>query len=274
MKYRDRPGIDEQLLTLRSYLSRDIRPLREALQEFGRRQAELARPVQELRGHIESATAPVRHIAERLRELQRRLAPAIAQVSEAFARLPDSTRVVLVVLAKHGRFVAPDLPIRSIWEAESALEVGDSERADQIMMAYIESSLSDIRETIVAAFPSRAVVLEKAFRAYQREDYELSMPVRLAQADGIVNEVIGLGLYKKDKGVPAIRTFLDTLATDRFLSALHEPLRVCLPLTASAAARSQISSGLNRHQVLHGEDVEYGTKKFGLQAISLVAYVV
>jgi len=86
MKYRDRPGIDEQLLTLRSYLSRDIRPLREALQEFGRRQAELARPVQELRGHIESATAPVRHIAERLRELQRRLAPAIAQVSEAFAR--------------------------------------------------------------------------------------------------------------------------------------------------------------------------------------------
>ncbi|MEE9279719.1 MAG: hypothetical protein V3V67_06050, partial [Myxococcota bacterium] len=159
-------------------------------------------------------------------------------------------------------------------ELEEFLLAGDVERADEVLCTYYDSVLDDVRETIIAAFPQRAKVLVKAFEAHTRGDYELSVPVLLVQADGIAQESIRIGLYQKKNGEPATRSYVDNLSADGFMSGFLEPLRLALPLTAPTASRGGAPVGLNRHQVLHGESVEYGTKKFSLQAISLVAYVV
>ena len=46
-----------------------------------------------------------------------------------------------------------------------------------------------------------------------------------------------------------------------------------LPLWASEYRRGDDFCGLNRHMVLHGESIDYGTKKNSLKTISLINYV-
>ena len=56
---------------------------------------------------------------------------------------------------------------------------------------------------------------------------------------------------------------------------LH-PLEVTLPLWMSKgdrAKRRDLFVRLNRHQVLHGEPVDYGTEENSLKAISLLNYL-
>ena len=96
-------------------------------------------------------------------------------------------------------------------EVYPALRVGEVERADEMLVNYYESCLDETRDTIAAAFPHRAKILTKALDAHAGGDYELSIPVLLAQADGIAKESIGIGLYKKidrkeERGVPATRS--------------------------------------------------------------------
>jgi len=60
------------------------------------------------------------------------------------------------------------------------------------------------------------------------------------------------------------------------------PISLELPINASEKARERIAAErgwpawneLNRHQVLHGESVDYGTRLNSLKAISLLNYLV
>ena len=98
------------------------------------------------------------------------------------------------------------------------------------------------------------------------------MPIFLIQADGICQEILKLSPYgardREDKLIPYVRP----LVSDTFqAAALH--LTQSLPLTATARERGQNFTQLNRHQVLHGESVDYGTCVNSLKAISFLNYV-
>ncbi len=115
--------------------------------------------------------------------------------------------------------------------------------------------------------------MELAYESHRRSEYELSVPVILAQADGICQELIGIQLYQKRRNVPATATYVQSFATDTLFSALLYPLLVPLPLSAGQHERDDEFDMLNRHQVLHGESFDYGTKKNSLRAFSLIYYV-
>ena len=61
--------------------------------------------------------------------------------------------------------------------------------------------------------------------------------------------------------------------TEGFIAAYLEPLNEVLPLWVGEGGRTSNFTGLNRHEVLHGESVGYGTAKHSLQAIALLSYV-
>jgi hypothetical protein len=57
------------------------------------------------------------------------------------------------------------------------------------------------------------------------------------------------------------------------MAAILSPLAETLPINASENERPRNFNGLNRHMVLHGESLDYGSKVNSLKAISLVNYV-
>jgi hypothetical protein len=120
----------------------------------------------------------------------------------------------------------------------------------------------------------RAHILSSAFAAFEQGEYNLAVPVLLIQADGICAELIDIQLFSRRGNRPATATYVATVAADSLRAALLAPLATALPISASAVERETFSlSGLNRHTILHGESVNYGTRQNALKAISLLSYL-
>ncbi len=56
-------------------------------------------------------------------------------------------------------------------------------------------------------------------------------------------------------------------------AAFLSPFAETLPISASEDERDDRFSGLNRHMILHGESLDYGTRINSLKAISYINYV-
>ena len=101
----------------------------------------------------------------------------------------------------------------------------------------------------------------------------MSVPAFLIQADGICFDLINKQLYSKRKNIPALNEYAKSIASNALQSALLYPLTQPLPITASASERAEDFNELNRHQVIHGESIDYDTEINSLKAISLLSYV-
>ncbi|RDD80115.1 hypothetical protein DVJ77_18395 [Dyella tabacisoli] len=64
-----------------------------------------------------------------------------------------------------------------------------------------------------------------------------------------------------------------TATSNSIAKAFLAPFEEEMLVAVSQKSRPQGFVGLNRHTVLHGESVDYGTKENGLRAISLLNYV-
>lgn len=126
-----------------------------------------------------------------------------------------------------------------------------------MMVAHLRSSQTLIEVDLAKHHPKRAKLLQGALRAHDEGKYDLSIPVLLAQADGICAEVTGVQAYSRRDGVPKLAAVINTDALTPLVAALFYPLISPTPISASAPERAQANAQiLNRHAVLHGEDVD------------------
>lgn len=207
------------------------------------------------------------------RQLEGLISPAFIKFVEFFKTLPERMRNALLILGMHGWFLDLEMSIPGIFELEQALEDGNVEDAEQALIEHYRKRLIDIEENIKTYYPRRARVLSSAFKAHRRGEYELSIPVLLAQTDGICQELINIQLFSKKDKKPATADYVESIAADVYRKVLLFPLIHSLPISASANERGTNFTDLNRHQVLHGESVDYGTEINSLKAISLLNYI-
>lgn len=150
-------------------------------------------------------------------------------------------------------------------------------------MSHFEGRLDAIEDALVAELPRREKILRQAFAAHRRGDYELSVPVLLIQADGACVDLTDHHFFQKSRNSQLPEVAAHIAATQDAGSAMFlRPISLELPINASEKARERIAAErgwpawneLNRHQVLHGESVDYGTRLNSLKAISLLNYLV
>lgn len=226
------------------------------IQEFAKSAQNMIKPLENFRFNLENL-----------------IGPAFLEFTKNLEALPERTRKSLMILAKHGWYFDPEMPIVGIRELENALENGDIDSVNEELIDYFSERLSEIEEGIKKKFPHRANILESAFNAHRRKEYALSIPIFLIQADGICFDLINKQLYSKKGKVPVVAEFAETITTDVFRSALLYPLTQSIPISASANERPEEFNDLNRHQVIHGESIDYDTEINSFKAISLLNYV-
>jgi len=201
------------------------------------------------------------------------LSPAIESLQRHFRELPPRTKRALLTLAKHGWYLDPDWVPSDIWELEQALEAGDAEQAEKLLVEYYEKRLNEIETSALEAFPERARILSIAFEVHRAGHYAASIPLFLAQVDGICKDVTDGYLFQKHSGKPQTAKYVERIAADRYPAALLSPLSIVLPLGESEAKRAHDFSGLSRHMVLHGENHDYDTSVNGYKVVSLIRYL-
>jgi len=164
-----------------------------------------------------------------------------------------------------------------VTEPLEMFEAGEPEKAHEALCVCFEEQMDDIVDGLRKAFPERARHVEQAVAAHRRREYALSIPVFLLEADGICQELVGAQAYQKEGGQRAIANAISSRARDdAFHLAMCAALITITPLVYGPKERAQhgMTDSVNRHTVLHGEDVNYDTRRNSCQALSFLAHVV
>lgn len=214
-------------------------------------------------------------LAPTLETMERELPALFEQLARFLRQLPDDTRGEVMTLADHGWYVSSALPADVVNGAIAAFEKGDDAIGDRLLTDYYSSTLDQHEELLVSAYPDRSHILQQAFSAHRREHYAVEVPTLLAQADGVFEQYLKVGLYAWDHKLKEPKTAAALPPqVDPVLEGALEPLRVPgLPLTAGKDERSKRPGLLYRHPVLHGESTDYDTQTNACRAISLLAFL-
>jgi hypothetical protein len=178
-------------------------------------------------------------------------------------------------LANRGWFITMELPFNAHRHFCSMIRDGRWEECERELQEHYEKVLVSIRDDLSARFPERKIFLEEAFALHCEGRFASAIPLFLAQSDGIGKSIFGTSpLSKSPKARKILKKWLDDRITGNswFEEFWRSILRV-LPIIEDTDKLDAYEDPLNRHGVLHGSDMTYGTKIKSLKAIAWIQYV-
>lgn len=246
------------------------------LNELGKELNRSVQPIIEFQSVLQQRLEPYKKAWDSLggivEEVGKTIAPSIIRFNDILERVPVVTKEALLLMAENGWFVDPELTISFCAEFLSAHEDGDINEIETALVDFFEERCGDIHQDIVARFPLRASVLDAAFSAHQNGQYDLSVPVFLAQADGVSNELFGKHYFRNNERKDIAR-YVNQLIDASYDSVLLAPLCEKSHFPISKPGNGKNVRHLNRHAILHGDFVDYGTKENSLKAMSFLNYI-
>lgn len=207
----------------------------------------------------------------------KKISEAILQKSEEFQKIFKEMGEAMKFYAKHippslkrmanhGWYISGDSPMGESITLAIDLENGNIEKVDRELIKYYNGEIRNIISRVIRSYPERAKILNEAKAAHKNRMYFASTSLLLSTADGIFN---GL-LFKAKKNKKLLKDHLEKIGhLDDFGMILTEVSAI----DAFRRPGKKSDNSLNRHGVMHGYDVEYGTKLNSLKALSLLAYV-
>lgn len=198
------------------------------------------------------------------------------EIVEQANKWQHETKVTVAWLAENGWF--PN------WYTFNYSDFEQYKTIDDFMIHQIDSSWEGLTEKILELSPQRAHILKMAFQLHKEENYIASIPLLLAQSDGICSEEF-THFFSKDAltGRRASDEIIhqaenNELVVNFISEVLLEPFKVDLQLSKGSSRHSKAdkAKGPNRHGILHGsrKHLDYGSKVNGYKAFSFLAFIV
>ena len=244
----------------------------------------LSQGAQSARPLMVDFTQGLRDFANSLKQIEKQVEPIIRGMLSEFEKLPEKLQIALIRLGRSGWYLDGEMEISDAWRFEAMLAAGKSTELDELLANHFRARLTAIELELCAALAHRSKILKSAFAAHHREEYELSIPVLLAQSDGVCQDLTGKFLFLRERGRarPQIASHIEA-KLPKFSAAILSPLLTVLPINENEGERRARAlqggddpenwSTLNRHLVLHGVSLDYSTELNSLKAISLLNYL-
>jgi len=192
--------------------------------------------------------------------------------------LRESYRKAQKYLSDEGWYLGGDMPAPNYGTLAKLVHEDRHADIEEAMCGWARAELDGITDRAANAFTGRAHIIRDAIDAHRAGTYSLSIPVLLAQSDGISNDIIGNCLFQGDP----LRALENTLAEfdgfpmSEFSDILLDPLRskswfyTCSPRNVLKCGNTPA----NRSEILHGSQLDYASEANSLRAIVLLGYLV
>ena len=145
------------------------------------------------------------------------------------------------------------------------------------MLAALVLKGESVVTLILNLHSNRKEILACAFELHESENWIASIPLFLAQTEGVFSENVGTFLFsehvqRKEKLAERFRD-----KADQYMPYLYSPFEVETQFSSSIGSKSQAKkkNGPNRNGILHGsrKHLDYGSKINSYKCISLLSYV-
>ena len=161
--------------------------------------------------------------------------------------------------------------------AQVAYKILDNEfeAANELLVEYYKENIDQIFRRLSKRQPNRKEILSQILSAYKNGNHSLLIPSVLTQVDGICFDFTKRKFFikeKKNKYLPQVTSELEKSA-ETFLDLYLSPLQNQTPIMVREQDIYKFPCHLNRHEILHGINTDYGTEINSLKVISLLKYV-
>ena len=217
---------------------------------------------------VQTVDAGMKAVNEVMREFEPHIKSLLILVDRV-DKLPNYYKAALCSLANHEWY--PDdtgMYLEDILALGEATE-NDTEYCNLRLINHFRSRTNALEKDLIESNPDRVHVLREGFNNHREGRYYSSVPIFLSQADGIFSKSYNVSPFREGmKGRKGIQKDprLDEIC--RFLFSINT-----LPIWINDTKRPSSFAGFNRHQVLHGESVSYGTEENSLKAISFLSFI-
>jgi hypothetical protein len=212
-------------------------------------------------------------LSELTAELTEKFAEFHRQFSQVIVEHQRDLPHLLSVMVAQSWYPDFSLPIADLRAIEARAIAGDLATIDSYLSEFFRRNAADVENRISEEYPDRKPVIAEAFSAYRTGNFVLAIPVFLAQADGISEALLSEHFFRSGKSIPEAQKLLRDGRHNDYIRLL------LFPLVQSGTIRDHTSTlhgktdYLNRHAIMHGMDLSYGTEINALKCISLLAYL-
>ena len=244
---------------------------------------------------IEKQIAPLRKSAEKLMSGYQYEFKNLAKMSESIigsankigAGIAEQANYILKQLPESNKYEEKIFKLLGVkgWFIDSAMTTlfpqtiyelyrnGEISKAEQKLIKYFRSRSNEIISEICLKHPNRKKIFKKALKAHNDRDFDICIPLFLIQVDGMCFDIFNKNFFRKESGQPALAKDFNELAENPFFGAIYYAFTDNFPISYSFNKRNDEFNELNRHQILHGEIIDYDTEANSLKTISLLSYV-
>ena len=155
------------------------------------------------------------------------------------------------------------------------LRDGENEEVDSYLMEYFKSELREIASGLIKRHPTRKHIFEEMIFCVEHKKFFPAIPTVLSQVYGICNDMTKVKFFAKDNKKdfkPKICVFISDQfpQSDNFFFGpiMNSPV---IMLSEKDAVNHLFQ--INRHTVMHGMNVKYGTEVNFYKCFSLLKYL-
>ncbi|HIP26641.1 MAG TPA: hypothetical protein EYG80_03190 [Flavobacteriaceae bacterium] len=197
------------------------------------------------------------------------------EIGERLKEYAEKTPEYFLLIAQHGWFI--DLESDLNLPARVAYKIQDNkvEIANELLIEYYKENIDQIFESLVKRHPNRKEILSQILNGFKNNNHSLIIPSILTQVDGICFDFTKRKFFikeRKNKYLPQVTSELEKSA-DNFLDLYLSPLQNQTPIMVREKDISKFPCHLNRHEILHGINADYGNEINSLKVISLLKYI-
>jgi len=146
------------------------------------------------------------------------------------------------------------------------------ENLDSYLENYYNDRLSFIKDQLGEKYPNRKSIFDEAFKAHDNGLYHSSICLLITQIDGICNDVFNAKFFLNKNYLPEIKKKLDEKEI-KYSDFLLSPINKKAIINGWEKEIDQFPVRLNRHEIIHGIDTNYGNELNSLKVISMLSYI-
>ncbi|WMJ81219.1 hypothetical protein RBU49_02905 [Clostridium sp. MB40-C1] len=196
----------------------------------------------------------------------------IDKINVDFEKLSERQKQLAIKMIKNGWYFSFELPLDSY----KLLKL-NNRQFNSVLVEFYERYEENMINRIIEQYPHRKKILFKAYKAHKKKEYELSIPVMLAQSDGISLELFNKKLFSKDN-----KGKLVTEGQEEIFFEENDPVDICFYIQLATIGQLNENYNpptyknckkFNRHTVLHGKDINYAKKINSIKCLVMLNFL-